>query len=550
MSVGALLAGADGAVVPSPADAVSLAEKELACQVLKIPLTLFATIAPSVTELSYLAHVRQVALSGQTDVDPGDAGWYALVAANRIPTAGSTGIAHLVSLEGHKTLLDGKATGTEVWLVSLASWSFTASHDTGSSFGALASGLARPRPGERQDLALGLPYEDGDAVSDRLAAGYVPVSYHLSTGEDTFAWYRGPFAARPSAALDPKARPFRSSAAALVYEPATGLFDVSLATAWEIGRAVALADRKFATELVRFRRAVHRLVDLVLAALESQHIDTSHGNLKKIAKSGLIQERFLDHLKGGLVEQVAALSKSAPPPNEPAQPGSKPPQEPVAAVKQLLDGSGDLEALIAAEAADDMRPIAEWLASLTRLHLIPFAYLVPHPALLPDESIRFFEVDRNWTRALFDGALSVGVGSSRDSWFQRIARRVIAGAWRRAEHVPAAAGLLLRSTLVSGWPGLEVVATKGGDPLELLRSESLAPSVLLCLFSGIPDQVQLRAPHQILHFEVRDGLPWRENAGGVLDVAAAAKAAGAKGPAEFARSMLAAPEQLTFARKT
>jgi hypothetical protein len=567
MSVGELLAGGkDGVVVPTPRDEVSAVEKELVCQVLEIPITLFAKVAPKVTELPFLAHVRQVAANGQSSepqprlpaqppragvAADDDSGWYALVVANRRPTAGSTGIAHLVSLEGHEALLDGKTTETETdaWLVSLASWTFTATHEDSPTFRTLAAGVVKPRAGERQDLALGLPCEGDDAVSDRLTAGFVPIGYHLPTGEDTFAWYRGPFAARPSAPLDKKARPFRASSAALVYEPATGLFDVSLAVAWEIGRAAALADRKFATELVRFRRAVHRLVDLVLGGLESQHIDTTHGNLQKIAKSGLIQERFLDHLKDGLVEQVAALSKDAPPPRPPAKSNaSTPEQDPVGAVKKLLEG-GDIEKLIASEAADDVKPIAAWLASLTHLHLVPFAYLVPHPDLLPDESIRFFEVDRRWINALFDGALGVGVASSRDSWFQSIARSVITRAWRRTEHAPAAAGFLLRSALVSGWPGLEVTATKGKAPLELLRSDSLAPNVLLCLLSGIPDQVQICAPHQTLHFEVKDKLPWRESADGVLDVAAAAEAAGATGAATFALSMLAAREELTFGRE-
>jgi len=48
---------------------------------------------------------------------------------------------------------------------------------------------------------------------------------------------------------------------------------------------------------------------------------------------------------------------------------------------------------------------------LTRLHLlrgVPFGYLVPDIAMLPSESIRFFQVDAGWIDALIDGAFSIG----------------------------------------------------------------------------------------------------------------------------------------------
>ena len=46
-------------------------------------------------------------------------------------------------------------------------------------------------------------------------------------------------------------------------------------------------------------------------------------------------------------------------------------------------------------------------AVLRLLHGVPFSYLVPDAELLPVESIRFFYLDRAWTDALVQGALSV-----------------------------------------------------------------------------------------------------------------------------------------------
>ena len=56
--------------------------------------------------------------------------------------------------------------------------------------------------------------------------------------------------------------------------------------------------------------------------------------------------------------------------------------------------------------------VVSWLSRL-RLEGVPFSYIVPSEGMLPNDSIRFFHVDRNWLDALVDGALSVGIIDSR-----------------------------------------------------------------------------------------------------------------------------------------
>jgi len=58
--------------------------------------------------------------------------------------------------------------------------------------------------------------------------------------------------------------------------------------------------------------------------------------------------------------------------------------------------------------------LRRFLAGLRLLHEVPFSYLVPDADLLPPESIRFFYIDRNWTDALVQGALSVGTITTTD----------------------------------------------------------------------------------------------------------------------------------------
>ncbi len=182
------------------------------------------------------------------------------------------------------------------------------------------------------------------------------------------------------------------------------------------------------------------------------------------------------------------------------------------------------------EVLGDLLPdeVRAFLGRLRLLEGVPFAHLVADSELLPLESIRFFWIDREWTDALVEGALSVGTMTSLD-------RRQLAGlhapirdevdaeerriratdetrpGFGRANTVT---GFLLRSAAVSGWPGLHVraYASEVGDRdvlpdtdprrLRLLRLERLAPAVLLALFDGVPQVVHVEEPRQGIQFGV------------------------------------------------
>src|SRR5207253_203005 len=62
-----------------------------------------------------------------------------------------------------------------------------------------------------------------------------------------------------------------------------------------------------------------------------------------------------------------------------------------------------------------MPPYMEsFLSHLRMLVGVPFEYLVPNADLLPDESIRFFYLDRSWADRMVDGANAVGQIGSRE----------------------------------------------------------------------------------------------------------------------------------------
>ncbi len=142
--------------------------------------------------------------------------------------------------------------------------------------------------------------------------------------------------------------------------------------------------------------------------------------------------------------------------------------------------------------------------------------------MLPTESIRFFYVDKQWLDALTAGATSIAIHHSGDRAMWSAIRPSLNDAIRNAERAMherphnltataasqptvAMTGVLIRSQLVNAWPDLVISATLDGAPVTLIRDDTLAPSVRLCLFQGIPDAVTLAEPYQGLRFGVEDG---------------------------------------------
>ena len=174
--------------------------------------------------------------------------------------------------------------------------------------------------------------------------------------------------------------------------------------------------------------------------------------------------------------------------------------------------------------------VRTWLARARLLEGVPFQHLVPDSQLLPPESIRFFHVNREWTDALVQGALSVGTVTTQDrdqlQGMHAAIRNEVDAEERRVRMVggddnpvfaPAGpiSGFLLRSRLVSGWPAMHVRAYRedvlaDDSPIEdfddvrmrLLRLERLAPAVLLCLFDGIPAVVHVEEPRAGVQYGV------------------------------------------------
>ncbi len=118
-----------------------------------------------------------------------------------------------------------------------------------------------------------------------------------------------------------------------------------------------------------------------------------------------------------------------------------------------------------------------------------------------------------------------------------IARTFIEGLTRRQRDLFSTlhliTGFLLRSAVVSGWPGLEVEATGGA----FHHSMDFSPSIKMVLFSGQPTKVAIHQHAGTLHLAVKDPI-WKHEGQRVLKIDTKL------GSAALAKRMLARAESL------
>ncbi len=534
-TVGEFLQPTSGVLKPTVEKEGDVADDD-PCAYIQVPVATFRDIAPRLGELRFLAHCRQIDTGDRAILGLDEHGLFAVVVANRFPAvpapgtaAPATNIAHLVSLEGLEPYLvaDPDVGGAEsVALLSLASWTFQSLPDNKEDFRGLFENLVRSEydgttySPDRLWLRLPPPASGGTdgPVPARVRDGFVPVAYHTRTGEETFAWYRGPLTPVLTTPLQ-KAAPFPTGDAAIVYDGGTGVFDLSLAAAWQIGRALALSDRAFGQRLLALRRRAHRITDALLHRLRSDHFTADQ--IAALDHDSTVQDELIRRLDTRLLADIGQVP--APGPQSPAAPkAASGATDPVAEVRAFL-AQAPVQQRLAELVESDLDPVARWLARLILLYPLPFDHLVADVRMLPIESLRFFYLDRNWTRALLDGALSIGMESSRETFFHEVthgllhraafeAAKVMRDRLRGVDPAPPeveeslVSGFLLRSALVSGWPNLAVRPRLNGsdEPLKILRLDRLSPTVMLCLFWGVPDVIEFSEPQEGFRFGVDD----------------------------------------------
>lgn len=253
------------------------------CHFIDLPRALYMGIVPGKDELRLLAHARTVRTGNQVLEDIKKDGSFSVVFANRFPrssgepaAAGSLGrenTACLVSLEGFQDYLypaEVPEKYTAVRLAVLSSWSFwdTGGDNLQQRLEALVVGplnrLGRGYFGDwRPDQPTptpSCPHPFGSYTEYAFTMGFTALRHATRIGEKTVSWYRGPL--RPFfTPHDLENAVHRSADAALRYDPLSGMFDVSYAAAWQLGRLLALQSKPFALAWYQRRNKVRGELD-------------------------------------------------------------------------------------------------------------------------------------------------------------------------------------------------------------------------------------------------------------------------------------------------
>ncbi len=414
----------EGTDVPYPAfDYEPGDQKTDEVTVIDVAATLLTKIMPKAEDLKYLAHVREPKTADGESA--GDV--MATILCNRLPRPKEMSTVHLVAVEERysSTGFDTATQSTSgmVRLVSLKSWSFAC----------VARRQVLTKLLENLDRATGvnLPATGNAAADAYVSKGHKPLAHALRGGQKTVSWYHGPLTTGQNPAR--LTQPVMSADELLRFDASTGMFDVSYAAAWQLGRLLTLRNKRASIAIYNWKR--------------------DHAQwLRRLEQIAL----HLSYLGGQSAQN---------------------------------EGIPD--------------PVAEWFSDLEILKGIPFNYLLPDEAMLPVESIRFFQVDSYWVDCLQDGAFSIGRVTDTNHDDDRRNASL-------ATRTDVLSGFLMRSEIVAGWPDLVVrgfgEVEEGGEkvpasePLPLVRMDRLSPNILICLFQGDPLTIAFSLKPEGLNF--------------------------------------------------
>jgi hypothetical protein len=503
--------------------------EDVSCQVLKLSGALWSRLAPTAAELAYLAHVRRVVPDQKNDT-PREVLEYSLVMGNRMPPEGRSCYAFLISLEGRQAQLPPTVMAENITLTVLHSWRFFAVEQP-RSFGKIIQGLDHK-------VGLSLSHEVDTEAAMPLSMGYLPVSHDLRVGGKIWSWYRGPFTpyGTQRSLNMASGRPLPSADGLLLYDPELGMMDTSCASAWTLGRLMALNDSTFATTLYKSKR------EKVRGTLERARFQWTFGKLPGIDALNTAGRKEVDnslshgiasaliHLGGAQRDDLQEWLTSSPSegateaPTLSASERADRLQHVLTQEHQIVELHGLKLRLSLLQSAVQYEPeptpdasIARWLADGALLKGLPMHYLVPDERMLPVESIRFFQVDASWLEAFRDGALSLGRDTETDAChdaaflplLSATSSRATAEARPQTKLQVAArnaqvamqpmSGFLMRSDALVQWPDMEVEGTAGTEKAVTLRQQMIGP-ILICLFDRVVDKVAIHQPTEAVHF--------------------------------------------------
>lgn len=227
------------------------------CSFVDIDAALCAEILPREEELACLAHVRVTSLYDKSDSLISQDGSFSVVVCNRFPESPSgesrRNYVFLVSMENYHGHLPEGEKFAEVTarkrarFIVLHKWAFESTAGDTPGFSHIMKNL---------DVgAFALPKTGKENEASKIAErGYVPLVHLTRTGEKTVSFYRSPLVPCRTEVF-----PYKECHTAdgeIRYDPEIGMFDMTYAAAWQIGRFMAMTDQEIARQIYLWRRSV------------------------------------------------------------------------------------------------------------------------------------------------------------------------------------------------------------------------------------------------------------------------------------------------------
>lgn len=231
--------------------------------VIDVPKNILEKILPPEKDLTLLASVNQI--TNENDKPLSEP--LATILGNRLPKKGEVSTVHLVALEERYDKdsgefdYQGAGPNDFIRLVSLASWSFTCVNSK-HNFDALLKEI------DREPDTLRLPSQNNHPAKQYLDLGYVPLHHALRQGDKTVSWYHSPLSTGQSQDKLTDTDTVAIADQLMRYDPNTGMFDVSYAMAWQLGRMLTLQNQSLAVEIFNWKRSkaqdLHQIQQQVL----------------------------------------------------------------------------------------------------------------------------------------------------------------------------------------------------------------------------------------------------------------------------------------------
>jgi hypothetical protein len=423
-------------------------QEDQKCLTIDITKEQFIQYIPKSDELPFLAHSKKVVTThkdknGIDDITD-DTAYFSVLMGNRFIKQDKAYTAIVVALEGHQEYIENNSLLlNQVRLVVLANWKFSSEGST--SFETILKNI------EVQKMSLEHASQN-NTLKEYLKYGYAPMRHLMRNGGKNISWYRGPFVPQQTSFDINDTIKFSSSDTALYYDTDTGLLDVSIAAAWELGKIIALKNQEFAKAMIDWNN--------------NPFLSETNNDIENPNKTDVLN--WLQNIE-------------------------KP--------KSILQGKNTLKSY---KPFPDV--VIAFLKELAALKGVPLSYLIPDKKYITkttgdSDILTVFHLDPKWIFALLDGAVSLTGLRLLDTKTQ------VEGIINEVYDHSVCSGFLLHSKIVSGWRGLEIKAFDQilKEPMKNpIRFERITPELFLGIFKGTIKKLNIKQPYEGLHFGIKE----------------------------------------------